>query len=74
MSDAILFLNKEEGVWELITTDQSDPVRIWKVEAEALSDLAKDGWKIEGPFRMRPKKAGFPRVWFTGYGLIRSVH
>jgi len=47
---------------------------VWKEEANALRDLARDGWKIEGPFRMCPKVAGLPKVWFTGYGLSRPIH
>ena len=43
-SDAILFLNEDEGVWELVHPDE--PPRKWKLEAEALRDLAKEGWKI----------------------------
>jgi hypothetical protein len=46
---------------------------VWEAKADALSDLANDGWKIEGPFRMCPKLVGLPKVWFTGYGLTRSI-
>ncbi len=70
---AVLFLNEADGVWELVTGDAGDSVTAWEEEADALRDLAKDGWKIEGPFRMCPK-AGFPKVWFTGYGLTRLIH
>jgi hypothetical protein len=71
---AILFLNEDENIWELITTDDDGcPAKSWEVEAEALSDLAKDGWKIEGLFRMRPRQAGLPKIWFIGYGLKRIV-
>jgi hypothetical protein len=70
---AVLFLNEDEGVWELVTMNADDPALVWETEADALRDLAKDGWKIEGPFRMRPKGSGLPKVWFTGYGLTRPV-
>jgi hypothetical protein len=71
---AILFMKEDENIWELITTDDDGcPAKSWEVEAEALRDLAKDGWKIEGPFKMRPKQAGLPRVWFTSYGLRRII-
>lgn len=46
----------------------------WEAGANALQDPASDGWKIEGPFRMCPKVAGLPKVWFIGYGLSRPIH
>jgi len=70
---AVLFLNEDEGVWELVTPDANDPVMVWNEESGALRDLARDGWKIEGPFRMRPRKADLPKVWFMGYGLTRLI-
>jgi len=70
---AVLFLNEDDGVWELVTMDADDPVRVWKTESEALRELADDGWKIEGPFRMRPKAPGLPKVRFTGHGLMRRI-
>jgi hypothetical protein len=70
---AVLFLNEDEGVWELVTMDADEPHMSWKVEANALRDLAADGWEIEGPFRMCPKVAGLPKVWFVGYGLRRRI-
>ena len=51
---AILLFNKVNKVWELVTANSIDPIRKWSVEADALNDLASDGWKIEGPFKMRP--------------------
>ncbi len=50
---AVLFLNEDEGVWELVTGATDDPVIVWEEEADALRDLTRDGWKIEGPFRRR---------------------
>jgi hypothetical protein len=71
---AILFLNEHDGVWELITMDSDQPVMVWGEEEDALKDLEKEGWNIEGPFEMCPKEEGLPIVWITGYGLTRSVH
>ncbi len=70
---AVLFFNEDDRVWELVTTDADEPYMSWEVEADALRDLAADGWEIEGPFRMCPKVAGLPKVWFVGYGLRSSV-
>jgi hypothetical protein len=70
---AVLFFNEDERVWELVTTDADEPQMSWEVEANALRGLAADGWETEGPFRMCPKVAGLPKVWFVGYGLRRSV-
>ena len=70
---AVLFFNEDERVWELVTMDADDPSRVWEVEANALRDLAAVGWQIEGPFRMCPKVAGSPKVWFVGYGLTRRI-
>lgn len=71
---AILYLNEDEEVWELITVDNDEPEKIWENEENALRDLEKDGWKIEGPFEMCPKNEELPQLWFTGYGLMRSIH
>ena len=71
---AVLFFNEDERVWELVTMDAGGPYRSWELEADALRDLAADGWEIEGPFKMCPKVVGLPKVWFLGYGLRRSVH
>ena len=70
---AVLFFNEDEQVWELVTMDADEPHMSWEVEADALKDLASDRWEIEGPFRMCPKVAGLPEVWFTGYGLRRRI-
>lgn len=69
----VLFLNEDEGVWELVTYGADDQSGVWQEEGDALRDLAGDGWKIEGPFRMCPKVAGLPKVWFIGYGLTRVI-
>jgi hypothetical protein len=71
--EAVLFLNEETQVWELVTGNAEDPDVCWKIEANALRDLAADGWEIEGPFRTCPKVAGLLKVWFVGYGLRRRV-
>jgi hypothetical protein len=71
--EAVLFLNEDDGVWELVTMDESDLSIVWETEADALRDLARDGWKIEGPFRMCPKNPALSKVWFIGYGLTRTV-
>jgi hypothetical protein len=71
--EAVLFLNEDNRKWELVTTDDSNPLMAWKTEADALRDLAKDGWKIDGPFGMRPKKKDLPQIYFTGYGLRRPI-
>ena len=70
---AVLFLNEDDGVWELVSGDEAARVTVWEAEADALWDLTGDGWKIEGPFRMCPKLAGLPKVWFIGYGLTRLI-
>ncbi len=71
---AVLYLNEDDGVWELITMDQNGAAGVWESEEDALKDLAEDGWKIEGPFRMCPKDPALPEVWVTGYGLTRPIH
>jgi hypothetical protein len=66
---AVLLFNVDERVWELVATDADDPVMAWEVEANALRDLAADGWQVEGPFRTCLKVAGLPKAWFVGFGL-----
>jgi hypothetical protein len=70
---AVLFFNEDERVWELVTVEAGEPRMSWDVAAHALRDLAADGWEIEGPFRLCPKVAGLPKVWFVGYGLRRRI-
>jgi hypothetical protein len=71
--EAVLFLNEEKQVRERVTGNAEDPVVFWEVEANAVMDLAADGWEVEGPFRMCPKVAALPKVWFVAYGLRRRV-
>ncbi len=56
-----------------LTAEPDDPVRIWKTEKRALSDLANEGWKIDGPYKMCPKKSSLPKIWVIGYGLTRVI-
>ncbi len=70
---AVLFLDKDEQVWKLVTDQDDDPVRVWEVEADALRDLKSDGWEIEEPFEMKPQFAGSPQVPVWGYTLRRGV-
>lgn len=46
---AVLFLDEDERVWELVTDQEDDPVKVWEVEADALRDPENEGWEIEGP-------------------------
>jgi hypothetical protein len=62
-----IFLNEDEDLWEFATGIADEPVRVWRLKGNALSDLTREGWKIEGSIRMCPKVAGLPKVWFTGY-------
>ncbi len=59
---AVLSLDEDEQVWELVTDQDNDPVRVWEVEAYALRDLKSDGREIEVPFEMKPQFAESPRV------------
>ena len=58
---AVLFFNEDELVWELVTTDADEPHMSYDVEAEALGDLAADGWQIQGPCRsVSPRHSCYP--------------
>jgi hypothetical protein len=70
---AVLFLDEDERVWELVTDQEDDPVEVWEVEANALRDLENEGSEIEGPFEMRPQFPDTPEVRAWGYTLRRSV-
>lgn len=65
---AVVFPNEGESVWESIIPDGNNPARIWKTEKAALRELAKDGWKIEGVFRMRQRKPVCPTCGLSGKG------
>lgn len=45
-----IFLNEDEDLWEFATGIADEPVRVWRLKGNALSDLTREGWKIEGPF------------------------
>ena len=45
-----IFLNEDEDLWEFATGIADEPVRVWRLRSNALSDLTREGWKIEGPF------------------------
>ncbi len=70
---AVLFLDEDEQVWELVTDQPDDPARVWDEEANALSDLKAEGWRIEGPFEMKPQFPDMPPLRARGYTLRRSV-
>jgi len=45
-----IFLNEDKDLWEFATGIADEPVRVWRLKGNALSDLTREGWKIEGPF------------------------
>jgi hypothetical protein len=70
---AVLFLDENERLWELVTDPVNDPVRIRKVEANAVKDLKAEGWATAGPFPMSPGFSGMTKVKVWGYTLRRGV-
>jgi len=56
LSTSRLFSNEEDETWELVSPDDGNPIILWKTKTDALKDFARDGRKIEDPFRMRPQE------------------
>lgn len=70
---AVLYLDKVDQVWELVTDQEDDRTREWEVEADAISELKAEGWEFEGPFTMSPDFPDLPEVKVWGYTLRRKV-
>jgi len=59
--------------WHLLTDTENGPIRTWADRDLALTQLADEGWSIEGP---HPKKLDDPAGLgpaFHGYALTRIV-
>jgi hypothetical protein len=70
----LAWLDFHRGEWHLITGNPRDPIRQWMDKEKALSDLAGEGWNINGPFPKKPDLS--VKAWgpFQGYSLERIVH
>ncbi len=67
------WLEFNEGTWHLLTDNPGNPSRRWADKTAALSELAKEGWNISGPF---PKCYGLDPTYkpsLGGFILIRCV-
>jgi hypothetical protein len=57
-----------------MTSNILDPDRRWADRDSALSDLAAEGWIIDGPHGKQPPIKHAADRHFYGYGLRRTVH
>jgi putative ribosome biogenesis GTPase RsgA len=58
----------------LATRIHHDPERKWTSRNSALSDLASEGWIIDGPHGKQPTIGHNADQHFYGYGLRRTIH
>jgi hypothetical protein len=68
------WLDFHGGCWHLVTGNVHDGDRKWANRDSALSDLAGEGWLIDGPHGKRPTMNHDAGRHFFGYGLRRTVH
>ena len=65
------WLDFHGGFWHLITRDARHPARKWINRKLALSDLAAEGWVVDGK---EPTIRHDANRHFYGYGLMRTIH
>ena len=70
----IAWLAFHGGCWHLVTSRIQDPDRKWASRGSALSDLAWEGWIIDGPHEKQPTIGHDANRHFYGYALRRTVH
>lgn len=58
----------------MITRDARNPGRKWANRNVALSDLAAEGWVVEGPHPKEPAIRHDANRHFFGYALKRTIH
>jgi hypothetical protein len=68
------WLDFHGGCWHLITRDARNPDRKWVSRNLALSDLAAEGWVIDGPRGKQPTIRHDANRHFYGYELRRTIH
>jgi len=68
------WLDFHGGCWHLVTSNVDDPDRKWVSRDAALSDLAFEGWIIDGPHGKQPTMKHDADRHFHGYALRRTVH
>jgi hypothetical protein len=68
------WLDFHGGCWHLVTSSAHDRDRKWANGDLALSDLASEGWIIDGPHGKQPTIKHDANRHFYGYGLRRTVH
>jgi hypothetical protein len=68
------WLDFHGGWWHLVTGNIDDPDRRWTNREVALSDLAAEGWIIDGPYGKEPTIKHSTNRHLHGYGLMRTIH
>lgn len=74
MMRQLAWLDFYRGKWHLMTSNPGDSIRHWTDEKTAVSDLAREGWNISGPYPKRRKLALDSRRMFFGFALTRAIH
>ncbi len=70
------WLEFHRGTWLLLTDDENEPAgtaRKWMDEKTALTELADEGWTVDGPYPRRTIANVDPRLGFRGSCLTRVV-
>jgi hypothetical protein len=62
------------GRWHLVTGNAHDHDRMWTSRDSALSDLAAEGWIIDGLHGKQPSIKHHANRHFYGYELKRTIH
>ncbi len=70
----LAWLDFHGGRWHLVTGNAHDDHRKWNNRESALSDLAAEGWMIDGPHGKRHTMNYNANRHFYGYELRRTIH
>jgi len=68
------WLDFHGGCWHLVASGDHDPDRKWQNRDSALSDLAWEGWIIDGPNGEQPTMRHSDNRHVYGYALRRTIH
>jgi hypothetical protein len=62
------------GCWHLVTKNTGGEARKWKDRSSALSELAAEGWTVDGTHGSLPAAEHDANRHFYGFALRRTIH
>jgi hypothetical protein len=68
------WLDFHGGCWHLVTKNTVDEARNWRDRKSALSELAAEGWTVDGTHGSLSAAEHDPDRHFYGFALKRTIH